>query len=200
MNGDIDQCETTAAAISAWIAADLEAIRFKPFYIAAGTIAGLTFLCSFGYAWCKLGGDDSLFATFTFASFVTFRMFDLMSDWGMYAVSLGSEHKGTALRHASMVFSIIGSILLIVDLKTMVRRAEHWFGKTDNSESLRTVGYSMLAVVFLEDIPQLVIAIVFLQEATGTRGRIDPIAVMSVVFSFISMLCNGFVGCKSLRG
>ena len=99
-----DQCETTAAAISAWIAADLEAIRFKPFYIAAGTIAALTFLCSFRYAWCKLGGDASLFNTFTFASFVTFRMFDLMSDWGMYAVSLGSEHKGAALRRASMVF------------------------------------------------------------------------------------------------
>ena len=82
----------------------------------------------------------------------------------------------------------------------MVRRAEHWFGKTDDSGSLRTVGYNMLAVVFLEDIPQLVIAIVFLQEAAGTRESTDAIAVMSVVFSFISMLCNGFVGCKSLRG
>ena len=84
--------------------------------------------------------------------------------------------------------------MLIVDVITMVSRAEYWFGKnTGDSASLRRVGYGMLAVVFLEDIPQLVIVIIFLRERAD-----DKIAVISVAVSFISMVCNTWIGFKSL--
>jgi len=193
---DADECDATALAISTWIAKDVEAIEFKQFYQVAGPIAGVTFVGSYWYAYSKLGGDVALFATFCFALFVTFRVFDLMSDWGMYAISLSTEHKGLPLRHASLAFSIIGSILLIIDLKTMVSRAEHWFGKTDKSDSLKKVGQGMLTIVCIEDIPQIVIAIIFL--STRASG-VDGIAVTCLVVSFLSMIGNAVVAWKSLR-
>lgn len=116
----------------------------------------------------------------------------------MWTISLFSQHKGTPLRRACMAFSMIGSILLILDLKTMRERAEHWFGVTDRSESLQRVGYGMLAIVLLEDVPQLSITSVYLSDIAAAGRPVDAIAVTSLVLSVISMLANAFIAIRSL--
>lgn len=192
------QCPAVTRALSIFIADDVEAAGFRTFFTISLPITGAVFVGSGYYAYNHLGGDDNLHATFWFALFVCFRVFDLMSDWGMYTISLASQHIGTALRYGSITFSIIGSILLILDLKTMRERAEHWFGVTDRSESLQTIGYGMLAIVLFEDVPQLAITSVYLSDiATAGRG-LDAIAVTSFVLSVISMLANAFIAIRSL--
>ena len=134
-----------------------------------------------------------------FALFVGLRVFDLMGDWGMYGISLAGQHKNTPLRRANLAFSIIGTILLILDLKTMRERADHWFGITNAVESLKQVGYGMLAVVMLEDVPQFIIAIAFLVDVGITPGRsVDGIAVTSLLFSGISMVLNAILAFRSI--
>lgn len=183
----------------------VETLSFKPFYYAALPITGATFIASGGYAYRYLAGDSDTnwFATLLFATFVALRVFDLMSDWGMYAISLGTQHAGLPLRHASLAFSIIGSLLMIVDLSTMHKRAKHWFGIEDGSESLKSVGYGMLTVVILEDIPQLIISAIFFSEIYGNDGgaidrKLDPVAITSMVLSTISLISNGFIAIRSL--
>eukprot|EP00729_Bicosta_minor_P003113 gene3113-16032_t len=175
---------------------------FKPFYYAALPITGIASAGSGLYAYCNLavGGDNTLVLTVLFGLFVGFRVFDLMSDWGMYSISLKTYHDGEPLRHASLAFSIIGSILLVVDLKTMRERAGHWFGVEDGSESLKKVGYGMLSIVLLEDLPQMIISIKYMLDVVG-NGRLisdDPIAITSLVLSGISMLINAYIGIRSL--
>lgn len=117
----------------------------------------------------------------------------------MYSISLAGQHKGTPLRVACLIFSIIGSIMLIVDLKTMRGRAEHWFGVAGAAEATTSLGYGMLAVVFLEDVPQMCVTISFLGDVGSTVGRsVDGIAVASLIFSIISMIANGFMAYKLL--
>lgn len=193
-----EQCPATAIALSALIADKIEADLLKTFFKISLPITGAVFGGSGYYAYNHLGGDDNLTATFWFALFVCFRVFDLMSDWGMYAVSLASQHRGTPLRHACMAFSIIGSILLILDLKTMRERGERWFGVTDSSESLQRIGYGMLAIVLLEDVPQLSITCVYLSEIVAAGRPVDAIAVASLVLSVTSMLANAIIAIRSL--
>lgn len=181
-----------------------ETTDFKSFYYAALPITGIASAGSGYYAYCNLavGSDNhTLVLTVLFGLFVGFRVFDLMSDWGMYSISLKSYHDGgNPLRHASLAFSIIGSILLVVDLKTMRERAGHWFGVEDGSKSLKKVGYGMLSIVLLEDLPQMIISIKYMLDVVG-KGRLisdDPIAITSLVLSGISMLINAYIGIRSL--
>lgn len=199
-----NNCDAVATALANIIEtryyALVETNIFKPFYYSALPVSGIAFLGSGYYAYSNLGGDTALVATLLFALFVAFRVFDLMSDWGMYSISLASYHTGTALRHASLAFSIIGSILLVVDLKTMRERAGHWFGVDDGSESLKKIGYGMLSIVLLEDLPQMIISIIYLLDISeeGRKAADDPIAITSLVLSGISMLINAFIGIRSL--
>lgn len=201
-------CNAVATALSGIIRTDtnflalVETTDFKPFYYAALPITGIASAGSGLYAYCNLavGGDNTLVLTVLFGLFVGFRVFDLMSDWGMYSISLKSYHDGEPLRHASLAFSIIGSILLVVDLKTMRERAGHWFGVEDGSESLKKVGYGMLSIVLLEDLPQMIISIKYMLDVVGNGRPIsdDPIAITSLVLSGISMLINAYIGIRSL--
>lgn len=193
-----DQCPAIALALSAHIADEIEAGMMKTFFQVSLPITGVVFVYFGLMAYNDLGGDDNLPATFSFALFVSFRVFDLMSDWGMYSVSLASQHVGKPLRHACMAFSLIGSILLILDLNTMKARAEHWFGITDSSESLKTVGYSMLAIVLLEDVPQFIITSIYLTDVAASGRVVDPVAITSLVLSVISMIANAFIAMRSL--
>lgn len=187
-----EQCLITARALSIHIADEVEGAVFGMFFKISLPITGVVFGGSGYYAYNHLGGKNNLTDTFWFALFVCFRVFDLMSDWGMYTISLASQHKGTPLRYACMVFSIIGSILLILDLKTFRGRAEHWFGvkAAQTSESLQRIGYGMLAIVLLEDVPQLSITSVYLKEISDDGRTIDAIAIASLVVSVISIVGN----------
>lgn len=193
---DQSQCDATALALSALIGDKVESYAFKKFFAIALPITAVVFVSSGYYGYKYLGGDLNLSKTFFFALFVSFRVFDLMSDWGMYSISLASQHKGLPLRHACLVFSIIGSILLIVDLRTMLDRAKLWFGIME-SHALVEIGCGMLAVVFLEDVPQLCITIFYLRDIDSTAGRqVDAIAYVSLFLSGISMIANIFFGIR----
>lgn len=211
-----DGCDAVATALSGIIRTDflalVETTDFKPFYNAALPITGIASAGSGLYAYCNLAvgsdngagagrsPDETLVLTVLFGLFVGFRVFDLMSDWGMYSISLKTYHDDGPLRDASLAFSIIGSILLVVDLKTMRERAGHWFGVEDGSESLKKVGYGMLSIVLLEDLPQMIISIKYMLDVVG-NGRLisdDPIAITSLVLSGISMLINAYIGIRSL--
>ena len=215
-------CADVAAKLTALVADGIEAKSKLKFYQSALSLTGVAFIWSVIYARRYLGrghfdlcwfvetvkkedGDKltkSWKDTLLFALFVALRIFDLCSDWGMYGVTLASAHKGTALRDASLVFSVIGSLLTFVDLSTMIKRAEHWFGIEDaSSESLKSVGYGMMAIVLFEDIPQMIITIVYFAgiDAAGTGRNVDPIAIISFVLSIMSLLSNGFIGVRSLR-
>lgn len=192
-------CETTARALSTFVADKVEGAIFKQFFGAAVPITAMVSLGSGYYAYNNLGGDTDLKNTVYFGLFVGLRVFDFMSDWGMYGISLAGQHKGTPLRRACLVFSIIGSIMLIVDMKTMRERADQWFGVAGAAEAATSIGYGMLAVVFLEDVPQMGITIAFLDDVGSTVGRsVDGIAVASLIFSIASMISNGFMAFKLL--
>lgn len=193
------QCADTARALSILIADEVEGQQFKTFFAAAAPITGLVTAGSGYYAYHELGGDRDWGKTVLFALFVGLRIFDLMSDWGMYSISLAGQHKNTPLRRANLAFSIIGTLLLALDLKTMRRRADHWFGITTAVESVKKIGYGMLAVVVFEDAPQFIIAITFLAEVGGTAGRsVDGIAVTSLIISLISMVWNATIALRSI--
>lgn len=193
-----------------------ETVQFKTFYAVAVPLTTISSGFAGFYAYRMQGGDENWLATLLFAVFVGLRVYDMLSDWGMWCISLQSYHTNTPLRHASLVFTIIGTILLGLDLKTMHDRASHWFGTKDRSEALKSVGYAMLAIVFLEDIPQAVITIKYMMDmtdkdenyfisASGEQLLIpdrtiadDPIAVTSLIFSLISMIVNSCIGLQSL--
>ena len=193
------QCDDTARALSILIADKVEGQGFKAFFAAAVPITGLVTAGSGYYVYYELGGDRDWGKTVLFALFVGFRIFDLMGDWGMYSISLAGQHKNTPLRRANLAFSIIGTLLLALDLKTMRGRAEHWFGITTAVESVKEIGYGMLAVVVFEDAPQFIITIAFLADVGGTAGRsVDGIAVTSLIFSLISMVGNAILAFRSI--
>lgn len=75
-----EQCPATARALSILIADKVETNAFRMFFKISLPITGLVFGGSGYYAYNHLGGDDNLPATFSFALFVCFRVFDLMSD------------------------------------------------------------------------------------------------------------------------
>ena len=136
------------------------------------------------------------------ALFATLRVWDTMSDWAMWAITLqndrftkfseyGTDGDNTfkRIQIASLVFTILGNVLLLFDLATLLRRFS-----SDASDS--GVGPTMCGIVFLEDIPQLVIAIMYLISVDGFVGvdSDDALAVASLVLSIISLLINGFLG------
>lgn len=196
VNNDATKCNTVAEKLSSLVADDVETDAFKLFYYAAGPLTGVTFIGSGYYAYWYLDGDTSwrTLKCFLFALFAALRVFDLCSDWGMWAITLASQHTKTTLRTASLVVSIIGSLLTVVDLSVMLKRAKDSFGvKVLDSKSKKTVGCGMLAVMLLEDLPQMGITIAYFVEIGGNDVReVDPIAITSLALSGVFFFVNVF--------
>lgn len=89
---------------------------------------------------------------------------------------------------------IIGSLLTVVDLSVMLKRAKDSFGvKVLDSKSKKTVGCGMLAVMLLEDLPQMGITIAYFVEIGGNDVReVDPIAITSLALSGVFFFVNVF--------
>ena len=197
----------------------LEAASFVPFYKAAGAISTVTFAGSAVYAYSYL--DDSKTSKskiFWFALFVTLRLFDTMSDWAMYCLTLqstrftlkstygsevGADNAGM-LQKVSLAFSIIGTLLLMLDLTTFGKRAAAWFSKSAalEEDERKCVGMSMAAILLFEDVPQLAIAIAYLKSVAfgaGTFTGDDGLALVSLILSTISLLANGVLATQSVR-
>ena len=198
-----------------------EAARFIPFYRALVPIVLLCLFGSFAYVRHKKagveGGDTPFDCTGVFgmltklglskstvdsivpASLLTFKVFDLMSDWGMNTISLdsfrfselGKMGSGIGsgnfkqLQTASTFFCVCGTVLFLFDtaayLKTLSSQNE------SNSRKIRwkTLG----AVVTLEDFPQIIICAIYL-NSVGVDVRKDQLAIVSLVFSLISLVYN----------
>lgn len=195
------ECEDTALALSTLIADRVDQLMFQTFLHYSAAIGGIIFLGTVWLTFEKLDGNKQKCALFIFAFFVTSRVFDLASDWATYYISLSGQHTGTPLRHACLAFAIIGSPLLLVDLYTMLNRALHWFGIQDDDDvTLHETGMFMLAIVLLEDVPQMVITIVFLVDIHKTPERaVDGTAVFSLACGILSMIGNFVVAIQSLR-
>jgi hypothetical protein len=186
-------CDAAVFALTLIIADEVDALSYREFFLIAGPISGAAFFYSIYYACAKLEGNA--LGSMLFAFLVTLRLFDLMSDWGMYIISLSTQHFGEPLRYACLAFSILGSLLFAADLANLRARGEHWFGQTADSEELSSMGKVMLMIVFLEDVPQAVITALYLVDV----DRIDDlVAIASLAFSGLSMLANIYLAVKML--
>jgi hypothetical protein len=143
---------------------------------------------------------------FWLALLATIRLWDTMSDWAMWSITLHSDQftkysnygsdefeggDGTfkQIQTASLVFTILGTVLLILDLGTLLRR----FSPDDDGSG---IGLGMCCIVLLEDIPQLVISLVYFELFTFEfLVYPDPVALASLSFSIISLVMNLALGC-----
>lgn len=199
-------------------AADAEAADFIPFYAAAGITSAFTLFGSGSYAYYYLDGSkDSKLNILWFALFVTLRIFDTMSDWSMFGIVLqserftlkstyGSEEGGnnnaSILQKASLAFSIIGTLLLVLDLITFRKRAAAWFSKSValEEDEAQAVALGMGTILLFEDIPQLAIASVYLKSVAFGVGGInedDAVVIASLILSILSLLGNGVMAVQS---
>lgn len=178
----LQECNDVALKLSSVVADDLEKIKFTTFYPVALPVTGAAAVIWGVYAYTSLGGDEYPGATLFFALLVALRVFDVATDWGMYAISMESQHQRTPLRRACLAFSIIGSLLLPFDIAALSKR---WRG-----DDVGTVGRIVLAVLLLEDLPQLVITISYFVDIGKDGRQPDEIAYTSLVVSSISLLAN----------
>jgi len=181
---------------------------YTPFYIAMGVIVPLFFLC------CTISdigeGSDS---QCTFTPFIlTCKIFDWMSDWAFYAVSLQQrgftefsrfglyrENTFEQIQKASLAFCIIGTFLVIGEW--------YGFGGIKGEESfglpLAKNGYHMrrtlgILVILFEDLPQLVLCVTYLDgikelyedQEGGFNFADDRLSVLSLVLSAFSLVFN----------
>ena len=171
------------------VTSENEAAQSLIFYIAVGAIAAIEVV----YFWRTA-------AKLAFACLVLFRTFDFASDWANYAIALQSANfiegaatvglDPTAISSAALAFNIIGTLLWIPDMRALFETGESGLTKY---------------IVFFEDIPQLAFAGIYIyavlstsvyddasscdREVTGTLP-LDPVVVVSLVFSSIGLLCN----------
>lgn len=193
VGGGYSGCTDVTDTLSSLIAAYIEKPLYTSFYKATagilGTVAVISLLCA-----VALGGesdheDDGPCHVLSAGALVCLRLFDFLSDWGFYGISLASEHRKTSLRTASCFFSIVGTILLVFDIGAVVI---HYCGNERDASSYALI---KVAIAILEDFPQLIMACVFVAESTASRGFVDPIAVLSIVFSSLSLCYNLSVCC-----
>jgi hypothetical protein len=187
------QCESASAEKE-------EAQSFVPFYVASGAVSVVIFGVTLYFSHSNL----------LLALFATLRVWDTMSDWAMWSITLqndrfvkfstmgsdedaGGDDTFKKMQIAALVFTIVGTILLIVDLGTLRGR----FSSDKHVASNSGIGYGMCSIVIFEDIPQLVITLLYLVSVDGFEGidSKDSVAIASLTLSVISLLLNGGLGC-----
>lgn len=172
---------------------------YNPFYIAMGVIVPFFFL------FC-LAGTQELTPAFV----LTCKVFDWMSDWAFYAVSLhsprfteqstfGSYRDDTyeGVQKASLAFCIIGTLLVISEWYGIgfVRKNTVLWGM-NNHQIRANIG---IFVIIFEDIPQLSLCGVYLNgmhsdelddSADGFQISDDPLTGLSLILSSFSFVYN----------
>ena len=121
---------------------------------------------------------------------LTFRVVDIMSDWAFKEISLGDKgepnefqmrYAGDAdsLRTASLCFCIMGALVFPFEIYASFK--DHQRGR--ESHHLRIIKGSTIAVLLLEDFPQLLMFTIY----TGAVG-VNGIAIFSMIFSAVSLI------------
>ena len=180
-----------------------ESNTYKPFYVAMGLIVPLFFVC------CLASTQGQLTASFVLSC----KVFDWMSDWAFYAVSLqspefteqssfGSFREDTyeSIQRASLAFCILGTFLVVSEWYGIgfVRKDTILWGM-NNHQIRANIG---MFVILFEDIPQLVLCGVYLKgmhlddsyksddSRDGYQFADDPLTGLSIVLSSISFVYN----------
>lgn len=170
-----------------------ENLTYNPFYIAMAVIVPTFFLLCLV---CQLDNDGA-WAIFNPAFVLTCKVFDWMSDWAFYTISLhnpmfterssmgitGSYHH---VQKASLAFCIIGTMLVVAE----------WYGigfisenaslcGMNNHHIRRTIG---IFVIIFEDIPQLVLCALYITSMGDNQW--DSVTGLSIILSSISFVYN----------
>eukprot|EP00729_Bicosta_minor_P017984 gene17984-21918_t len=193
-----------------------DAKKIEAYLGSAIPISVVTFAGSARYVYVNIEGSKQRKGKlFWFALFVTLRIFDMMSDWAMFGLTLQSEHytkfsahgaieeggngKFEILQTTALVFSAIGTVLLMADLCTLPRRAKDEVAKTRNplEETIcgiaenKVLGCLVAAVCVFEDFPQLAIAIAYM-DVTEFSGE-EPVALFSFFLSIGSLIATAYM-------
>ena len=167
----------SACVQSKTAAAKEEQDAYNVFYYAAAATVGPVFLGTGAFAAFWLGPVPG----FTIAVLVSARIFDMETDWALYALSLqnpnldrkmcgldASKTEETVcdeterLRTAALVFSIVSSVGLVPHLLSLYTRVTAYLtpGTETDRRSLEHAAGLLTCIIIAEDIPQIVISAV----------------------------------------
>ena len=193
----------TSCVQSDTAAAKEESKGYGTFYAAAAATVVPTFLGIAAVGSWKLGPV----AGTTIAVLVSSRIFDMETDWALYALSLqnptldrkmcgfnvtltdetvcdATDH----LRTSALAFSIVSSIGLIPHLLTLYTRVATYLepGAEISQASLERDAGLLTCIIVLEDIPQIIISAIYVSHMGF--GDDDGIGIVSLVISAISLV------------
>ena len=198
------RCSISDAQIQAAVAAEA-AESGSTFLPAALCICALTLFLAYVYeARSKqMAGEPIGVWSHAWAWLACFRVFDIQTDFGFYFISLrgafgeaygdgdpatcpSEEPKVAAVLYASVFFTALGLFLTPLDI--WATRARFCAGSDDaGREHTATV---LGSVAFLEDLPQLVLSIIYLRTMASAGIDPDAIAIASLLASGVSLLFN----------
>jgi len=233
--GELEYFQPACSRTAKWaeIQGNEEKAAYKIFYLAAFSIAGSCFaiwwilsLCISVDGGCGPcgGGHDKYensnclthnFWAMTIAGFAASRVFDMMSDWALYEISLANpifEECSEVLlkpdveivRRISLAFCIIGTILTPFDLLSLGFRYDAWTRNQPDIGNYGTIAFCTCLVVWLEDVPQLVLSKMYLDTVNdpgcifnateADREQYNEVAEISLGLSAASLAVNFGIG------
>ena len=117
---------------------------------------------------------------------------DLYLDWDFYVEVNSTEqeiqHK-TELKHAILVFAIFGSITFVLGLISL------YYDGTDNYEHLIYSTAMSLISTWLEDVPQIVIAVII---AVWSSELISKVQIVKAGYAIFEALVHIILSCWQL--
>ena len=218
--------------------ADSMNIEYLLFYTAAAAIAGSCAFCWCVFALCisvdggRHGccGDDhdkyehsnpvvhSFYASML-AGFAASRLFDMMSDWALYYISFHNQlftecsiylfkPDPEMIKRVSLAFCIIGTILTPFDLLSLTFRYDAFTKSSPEKGRFFMVALCTCMVVWLEDVPQLILSVMYLETVNdpqcifnttaADRTEYNQIAFVSLILSAVSLAINIGIGAHFL--
>jgi hypothetical protein len=167
----------------------IEAQKSLPFYIAAGVISLVVAMLLIGSS--NDCSEDDFDNSDLQKLLYVFKLFDFMSDWAFYAISLrsarfteygamGAQNANSfeSLQWATLAFCITGTFAFFADTRTI--------------DPGLSAGYRKVIkgfVIVLEDIPQIILCRYYLVSVDANFQE-DSLAIVSLVFSGLFLLIN----------
>lgn len=189
-----------------------EGMAFTTFYIAAGAVCLLFAVIFLAWGAAFWGDSDNDFCadtSWTDRLWITFKAFDVCTDWSMYAITLNNprftdwSRFGAAsangngnykqMQVACLFFSILGTILFLLDFCV----SGCGVGKLEKSDKVKQ-GLIKIGTALFEDVPQITIAGLYLWSTGGIDLAANPddvVPVVSLIASCIFLVIGLVGGC-----
>ena len=170
---------------------------------------------------------------FRVVTYVVFKVSDLLSDWAFFIISISTNRfaflmkregfDAELFRWASLAFTILGSVLIYWDVKSLyaryiykLRKEYHERGREylkeqnlpfplalKRPEKPKATWVTPLVVMVAEDVPQLILTVWYLKVVGFSRS--DEVAIASLGLSCGGLLINMYLAfephlAKLLRG